>query len=137
MRDWRHFPESAREVKLMRLTILRKSVYALMAAMLFASPVLACSLPGLTMSEAEMECCQRMADHCGGAHMDESHSCCAKAPDPGTVQKAAAKYSPTIDMLVLGLPVAQPAHSASLNTPVIDALEFSESPPGQNSILRI
>jgi len=58
----------------------RQSVCLLTAIMLLSGPLLACSLPGMAMSEDEKECCRHMADQCGGSQMEDSHSCCKKSP---------------------------------------------------------
>jgi hypothetical protein len=119
---------------------LRQLVYLLMALLLFSAPLLACSLPGITMSEEEMECCRHMADQCGGSQMDESHSCCTKAPsiDSATLQ-ASAKYSFATPELTHHVTIAavQPG-SVSHPSPAKDIVNScSKSPPGHTSVLRI
>jgi hypothetical protein len=41
-----------------------------------ASPLLACMIPGRTMTPQEQECCKHMAQMCGSTQMPQSHSCC-------------------------------------------------------------
>lgn len=123
----------------MYVTGSRKCVYMLMACMVLSAPLLACALPGLSLSEEEKECCRHMSDQCGGSHMEESHSCCKTDPSapPGTLQ-ATMKFSPVaLDMLGQLAPSPEQASIAidrSLSATVGD---YSKSPPGQISVLRI
>lgn len=117
-----------------------KFVYLLMALMLFSAPLLACSLPGLPMSDEEKECCRQMADRCGGSQMDESHSCCTKTPTiaAGTLH-AAAKYSPACLEPIAHIAIAavQPVSSSREAFAGYIADCSSKSPPGHTSVLRI
>jgi hypothetical protein len=119
---------------------VHKFVYLFMALMLVSAPVLACSLPGLAMNDQEKDCCHHMSDECGSTQMDESHSCCSKAPTlgAGTLQPT-VKYSAASPDLVNHVePVAvQPGSMAghALAGSVIDS--SSKSPPGHISVLRI
>jgi hypothetical protein len=119
--------------------MLRKAVYLAMAAMVLTAPLLACTLPGLAMSEKEKECCRHMADQCGSSQMEESHSCCTKTPTvtTGTLQPV-AKYSPSI-LEFTGVLSMEPMQPCFANRPMSAAyvLDCSKSPPGQISVLRI
>lgn len=43
-------------------------------------PIATCVAADAEMTQAESECCQRMAEECGGGmDMPDSHSCCTKA----------------------------------------------------------
>jgi len=53
-----------------------KLVILVLAASLWATPLVACMLPDALLTEAERDCCSTMADQCGGTAMSESHSCC-------------------------------------------------------------
>ena len=117
----------------------RKLVYLLMAVVVFSAPLAACTLPGFAMSEEEKECCHHMADQCGSSGMDESHSCCVKAPllSAGTLQPT-IKFSP--------LPAATLSDfrsSAELPqvedfiAPGASVQNDAKSPAGQLSVLRI
>jgi len=53
-----------------------KVVILVLAASLWATPLVACMLPDALLTEAERDCCSTMADQCGGTAMSESHSCC-------------------------------------------------------------
>jgi hypothetical protein len=119
---------------------LPKAVYLGMALMFLSAPLLACSLPGLSMSQEEQECCLHMADQCGSAQMEQSHSCCSKSPTSvAAAVPPAVKHSPASPNLVSdvapqnALPhvVACPAARAN------SSQTFSKSPPGHISVLRI
>jgi hypothetical protein len=55
---------------------------SLLSLLLFAAPIMACSLPAMAMSAAERECCKRMAQECGKKGMAKSHSCCQTVSVP-------------------------------------------------------
>jgi hypothetical protein len=119
--------------------VSRKLVCVLAAVVVLASPLLACALPGVEMSAEEMACCRHMAAQCGDASMPESHSCCKKtvSAQAGTFQ---IKQRDPVSMEVVG----QVVISGIFVAPIVDAkapanstLGFSESPPGQSSVLRI
>jgi hypothetical protein len=117
---------------------LRKAVYLLMALTVLSVPLMACTLPGLAMSEEERECCRHMADQCGGASM-ESHPCCTKTPTvaAGTLQST-AKYSPALpDCATQAALDPVFAFATGVATLAVAYLEHCESPPGQISVLRI
>jgi hypothetical protein len=118
---------------------LRKSVYLLMAIMALSAPLLSCTLPGWAMSEEEKECCRHMADQCGSAQMEESHSCCTKTHTvaAGTLQPA-TKYSPVLpDCAGQAAPDPVPAFAPCVAISAIASSERCESPPGHISVLRI
>lgn len=117
----------------------RKSVYLLMAMVVLSSPLLACTVPGLAMSEEEKECCRHMADQCGSMQMEESHSCCTKTRNisAGALQ-ATDKYSlPALpDCASQAAPDMAPDFGPCAGISVV-ALKHCESPPGHISVLRI
>jgi hypothetical protein len=117
-----------------------KFVYLLMALMLFSAPLLACSLPGLPMSDEEKECCRQMADQCGGSQMDESHSCCTKTPTIAVgALHATGKYSPVSLQPIANNPVAAAPLVIESHQAVAGYIAncSSKSPPGHTSVLRI
>jgi hypothetical protein len=111
----------------------------LMACMVLSAPLLACTLPGLSMSEEEKECCRHMADQCGSSQMEESHSCCKTAPGAptGTLQPT-VKFSPVaLGMLGQLAPGPEQACVAIDVFFSANSFDYSKSPPGQISVLRI
>jgi len=108
-----------------------------MAAMVLTAPLLACTVPGLAMSEEEKECCRHMADQCGSSQMEGSHSCCAKTPivTAGT-QQPVAKFSASIQEFV-GVLASDPVQPYLARCVVSSeyVLSCSKSPPGQISVL--
>jgi hypothetical protein len=101
-----------------------------------AAPALAC-LPTSTMTQAEMECCKKMAGDC---HMGaRNHPCCEKSanqPEPvATLQKTHVLHAVfTVAMSVVqttDLPTLNVEHHGlALGLP-------PPSPPNLSSILRI
>ncbi len=55
---------------------------ALLAMLLGALPVMVCTVPGVTMTAAERDCCKRMAERCGHSGMAKSHGCCQPQASP-------------------------------------------------------
>jgi len=55
---------------------------SLLSLLLFATPIMACAMQADTMTAAERECCQRMAQECGKGKMSLSHSCCKTVAMP-------------------------------------------------------
>jgi len=112
--------------------------FAALLLLLFvlAVPLVTCGLPGVQMTRQESECCQHMADMCGSASMQDSHSCCKKVSltDESFLLTAAwhavslqVSPSATIEDSMLAFGVAATQRMA---VP-------PESPPASNAILRI
>jgi len=118
---------------------LRKSVYLLMAMTVLSAPLLACTLPGITMSEEEKECCRHMADQCGSSQMEESHSCCTRTSIlSAETQQPVMKYSPLVpDLVSDAVPSQAQSRIVGAAASVADILGCSKSPPGYVSVLRI
>jgi hypothetical protein len=123
--------------------MLRKLIYLVMAAMVLTAPLLACTIPGLAMSEEEKECCRHMADQCGNfqmqMQMNDSHTCCTKTPAvaAGTLQPV-VKFSPSVpDFAALHSPVPMQPGLTVFPVATAQRLDCSKSPPGQISVLRI
>ena len=60
---------------------MRRALTAILAVLMLcwsASPLLACMIPGQTMTPQERDCCKHMSQMCGSAEMPQSHSCCKK-----------------------------------------------------------
>lgn len=105
-------------------------------AIWLSSPALAC-LPNLQMTQAEMDCCKKMAGDCNMSA--EKHPCCktfTTAPSPVPSIQAKVLLQPVFALLAF-LPdiafdvrtVADPSH-AQIGLP-------PPAPPGAESILRI
>jgi hypothetical protein len=60
----------------MRVRLAVKAGVSVLAMLLAALPVMACTRPGAEMTAAEHECCKKMAAQCGGSGMMKSHGCC-------------------------------------------------------------
>lgn len=120
--------------------ILRKSVRLGMALILLSAPLLACSLPSMTMSEEEQECCRHMAHMCGDAQMDESHSCCTKLPSLSSASlQPTVKFSLPLPDITTVIASATPLPTNAWQSGLVEssADRCSKSPPGQISVLRI
>ena len=67
--------QQSQEIRLFILKWTSKLAALVLALSVWASPVMACMISG-TLTEAERECCEQMADNCGSSTMPDSHSCC-------------------------------------------------------------
>jgi hypothetical protein len=72
-------------VKLLNVNRLRTSVVLASVLLWALTPTVACLLPGFSPTPAEMECCQKMAQHCGSSEMPASHACCTPSHQQETV----------------------------------------------------
>src|SRR5215471_3974165 len=121
--------------------VSRKGALAmLVVTVLWAvTPAIACMIPARPMTQAEHECCKKMAQNCGSSLMPSSHSCCQVHDHDGRVIPVAT-YSPTRPFDVAIIPQADVQLSASEpSVPGSSVLEASppEPSPGCSSILRI
>lgn len=117
-----------------------KTVYLLMAIMLLSAPVLACTMPGLAISDEERDCCRHMSDECGSAQMGESHSCCTRAPalGAGTLQPTVKYSTVSPDAADHVLPAPVELRTAAVHASAGYVVNCcSKSPPGHTSVLRI
>ena len=75
---------------------VRASVLTVLLAWGLA-PQLACFMPEQTLTPSEMDCCQQMANDCGGSTM--SHTCCGTVAraDVGIVTKAVRNATPQFE----------------------------------------
>lgn len=55
---------------------------SLLSLLLFATPIMACTMQAKAMTAAERDCCKRMAENCGKGKMSQSHSCCKTVTMP-------------------------------------------------------
>ena len=69
-------------IRLMAVRLGTKVGVSLLAMLLGALPVMACTVPGVTMTAAERDCCKRMAERCGHSGMAKSHGCCQPQASP-------------------------------------------------------
>lgn len=120
------------------MTTIRQIASALLLAVMFGYPAMACLIPGAEMTEAERDCCKHMAEQCGSMNMPSSHSCCQKEVSrPNSM--LAATFTQIIAPTLTGTAVVE------LPQPPVIVSEFSffelhsppESPPSTSSILRI
>ena len=104
-----------------------------------ATPAIACLVPMHTMTQAEHDCCLKMAQECGSSMMPSSHSCCQVQRHDTSVTPVST-YSPTRPFDVAVVP--QMAIPLLVNTSNFARMEACETPPpesspGGSSILRI
>jgi hypothetical protein len=99
------------------------------------SPLLACVLPGRSMTTAEHTCCKKMAQMCGTVKMPQSHTCCKKstADAAPSVVLAHHQFGPGLSVSVFSAPDNFPEF-----VPLQSCFEHppNDSPPG-SSVLRI
>jgi hypothetical protein len=108
---------------------------------LWASPLMACMLPGALLTVEERECCKHMADDCGQMDMPSSHSCCkvvVKQADSCLVKSRfqTVPVSPDVTLCVATVDHSLPAN-AGLTKTVFAGHSPPVSPPETISILRI
>jgi hypothetical protein len=96
----------------------------LMGMLLLAGPLMACMLPGSSMTAAERECCRKMAGQCSGqGDMPMSHDCCRTTVRPGHALLATNQFRLAHNVVTVALAVASDQHL----TPIL-ALPFSLVP---------
>src|SRR5579864_542288 len=104
---------------------------------LLGQPLAACVTPGQTMTEAEHDCCMKMASTCESSAMPMSHSCCKHAVSH---QVAALSKIWRGDTAVPAVLVSEIAPAFPLSLRLRD-LYSSDSPPGSppklSTVLRI
>lgn len=104
-----------------------------------ATPAIACLVPMHAMTQAEQDCCLKMAPECGSSSMPSSHSCC-QVQRHETAVTPVSTYSPTRPFEVAIVPQTAILLGAKSSTfasvPAFDAPP-PESSPGCSSILRI
>jgi hypothetical protein len=102
------------------------------------APQVACFVPDQTLTKSEMDCCERMANDCGGANMN--HACCRPVirTDVGIAAKLVRDFMPQLHVAESTADFsAEPSHSGSQALP----FENNHAPPPEpvvsSSILRI
>jgi hypothetical protein len=88
------------------MMVTKTRAFALLTiALLWAvTPVMACVLPGVTMTPAERECCHHMAEQCGSSMMPASHSCCKAQGPTNTVLPQAQAAGPVRPLTIAVIP---------------------------------
>ena len=123
------------------MQVSRKGTLAMLViTVLWAvTPAIACMIPLRPMTQAEHECCKKMAQQCGSSAMPSSHSCCQGHEREGAVSPVPT-YSPTRPFDVALIP--QTAVLLITSEPTLHSSAVLEAPPpeaspGCSSILRI
>src|ERR1017187_9829790 len=65
---------------------MRKVGFLALAVLLAAPPVMACAVPNAAMTQAERDCCKKMARQCGDTGMAKSHPCCQVTATPADLR---------------------------------------------------
>lgn len=126
------------------MKIFCKFGVSLLSLLMLATPIMACLVPAVAMSQSERDCCKRMAHECGSKGMPQSHSCCqtTTVADHLPAIKSSSDLSlhhPTLFVAYTIHPsltlsaVSEPdpsAFAADIHSPPI-------SPPAAISVLRI
>ena len=117
---------------------------SLLSLLLLATPIMACLVPAVAMTQAERNCCKRMAHDCGNGGMMKSHSCCQST----TISSHLATIKSSFDSssIHLGLvfahafpptPRVDATHEVASAPWAADIHSPPVSPPGSISVLRI
>ena len=123
--------------KIEMLNKIFQIVAATLMLVLLSQPLVACVMPGHSMTAAEHACCTKMASMCESSAMPMSHSCCTHAVSPLVIALAKMQNA---DLAVPAVLVSEVA--PALPSPMfrLNASDF-ESPPGSppkiSTILRI
>jgi hypothetical protein len=123
---------------------LGKVGVSLLSLLLFATPIMACTIQAKAMTRAERECCKRMAEECGKGNMPQSHSCCKTVamPDHLPAIKSSSDFNSTQASLVVAhalpeIPVAVSLAEFASGIWASDMHGPPGSPPVSISVLRI
>lgn len=112
-------------------------ILVLSVAMLWALvPQLVCFVPEEMLTGVEQECCQQMADECGGTNM--SHECCPNPvrTDVGTAAKAIRHAAPQFQVASI-LEIAAPPLLAGARLSIQDGDAPPHNPDTSSLTLRI
>jgi hypothetical protein len=72
----------------------RRFTTAFLLAAWLLTPDLLCLIPGVEMTAAEHECCERMGSDCGKIPMPDVHSCCrTETPTDGVLIARITNYA--------------------------------------------
>jgi len=104
--------------------------FALLALVLsiWASPLIACMLPGAVLTVEERECCDAMASDCGDMDMPASHSCCTVTVHEAGPYLVKASFSSNHSQSAAVLELPQKATSAAGLT-LVKSWVVTHSPP--------
>jgi hypothetical protein len=111
----------------------------MIAVLWAATPAIACLMPTHQMTQAEHECCLKMAQQCGSSAMPSSHSCC-QGHQRETAVSPVSTYAPNRPFaLAIVPPMSVVLIDSALTFPISPALEAPppDSSPGCTSVLRI
>ena len=119
------------------LKVLTKVGVFDLALTLAALPVAACVVPGVAMTNAERDCCKKMAEQCGHAGMAKSHPCCQISAVPTNLHafKTSAVQSGDFNLLVSHCLLVSTQHLAvPMAAPVAFQVSDVHGPPGLESL---
>jgi hypothetical protein len=120
----------------MLVSLAAKAVVAILAMLLAALPVMACVIPGTTMTSAERECCKRMAEQCGHSGMAKSHGCCQIQASPSNFEVLKSN-SFQLNCSVADLHLQPAIFQTTGDSPLLVIAEIaseSHGPPGLSSV---
>jgi hypothetical protein len=85
------------------MKLVAKVGVSLLSLLLFATPIMVCTMQANAMTEAERDCCKRMAQNCGKGKMSQSHSCCktVSMPDHLPAMQSSSDFKSAYHVLVL------------------------------------
>jgi hypothetical protein len=86
---------------------LSRPITAFLIAMWLLTPEVICLLPGVSLTMAEHECCERMAGQCGNVPMPDLHKCCQTVTSPQIIVTAKATSYPQSQLAAM--PFIMPA----------------------------
>ena len=117
---------------------------SLLSLLLLATPIMACLVPAAAMTEAERDCCKRMAHDCGNSGMMKSHSCCQSTTIPSHLATIKSSFDGNPMHLGLVFAHALPSMLRIATIPEVGSSPWAAaihsppiSPPVGISILRI
>jgi len=117
---------------------------SLLSLFLLATPIMACLVPAAAMTEAERDCCKRMAHDCGSSGMMNSHSCCQSTTVPSHLATIKSSFDGNSMHLGLVFAHAFPSMLRIATSPEVGSSPWAAdihsppiSPPVGISVLRI
>jgi len=122
--------------------LLLAKVGVLVLALLIAGvPLMACMLPGTSLSVEEQACCREMAYQCGHDQMPSSHPCCKTVgpTDHNALAKSSFKLVREFQTLYLLLPISETVELPQLVVSSYAVLAHAPPnvPAGTPDVLRI
>ena len=117
---------------------------SLLSLLLLATPIMACLVPAAAMTQAERDCCKRMAHDCGNGGMMKSHSCCQSTTIPSNLATIKSSFDSSSIHLGLVFARALPPILRVATIPKVPSSPWAAdihsppvSPPASISVLRI